>query len=189
MTTQTAGIDAPVRLPVHPEAGQNGGEPVVLEVWAPWCGPCRAMAPALAAAEAEFAGSVRLVRVNADEQPERVAALGVRGIPTLILLRDGREVGRHTGLLSPGEVRALFAGLAAGQVATPALGPSQADRTVRMLAAVALAVLGVLIGFNGAAGWLFLALAGGVFFSAIHDRCPLWQAVKRSFGLAEPSAS
>jgi thiol-disulfide isomerase/thioredoxin len=145
------------------------------------------MAPALAQVESAFAGQVRLVRINVDEEPERVAALGVRSIPTLILQRDGREVGRHRGALSPTDLHALFAGLAAGT--PPATGPSQSDRTVRLVAGVLVALLGLLLGLGSLAGWLFLGLGAVTGFSAIHDRCPIWQALRRGLGMgAAPGA-
>jgi thioredoxin len=90
----------------------------VIDVWAPWCGPCRAMAPALDKVAAEFEGRVRLVRVNADEQPQEVERLGVLGLPTLVVRRDGVEVGRHAGGLGEAAIRRIFDQLAAGEAVT-----------------------------------------------------------------------
>jgi thioredoxin len=169
-------------------AGEGSALPVVLEVWAPWCGPCRAMAPGLEAAAAEFAGQVQLERINADDDPARVEALGVRSIPTTILLREGAEVGRHVGVLNPTEIRELFARMAQGETPVVAAllthaGMSPTTRLLRTLAAAALATVGLSIGLSSAAGWFFLGVGGVVFFTAIHDRCPLWQAVRRTLGL------
>lgn len=71
---------------------------VLVDVWAPWCGPCRAMAPHFAAAAEQLAGRARLLKLNADQSRE-VRSLGVTGIPALILFRDGRIVDRKAGLM------------------------------------------------------------------------------------------
>ncbi|MEB3329324.1 MAG: thioredoxin domain-containing protein [Candidatus Sericytochromatia bacterium] len=72
--------------------------PVLVDVWAPWCGPCRMQAPALEAVAAAHGERLRVVKLNADENPRTTAALGVQGLPTLLLLRGGQVVARRTGL-------------------------------------------------------------------------------------------
>lgn len=71
--------------------------PVLVDLWAPWCGPCRMVAPALEQLSADMAGELRVVKVNVDEAPEVSARLGVQGIPTMLLYDDGREVARQVG--------------------------------------------------------------------------------------------
>ena len=71
--------------------------PVVVDLWAPWCGPCHMIAPVLEELAREHAGRVKIVKVNVDEEPEISARYGVTGIPTLLVLRDGREVDRIVG--------------------------------------------------------------------------------------------
>jgi thioredoxin 2 len=73
--------------------------PVIVDFWAPWCGPCRMMAPHFDAAAKRFSGRVRLAKVNSDEEPALSTRFGIRGIPTLIALRNGKEVARQSGAM------------------------------------------------------------------------------------------
>lgn len=114
----------------------------VIDVWAPWCGPCRAMAPALDKVAAEFEGRVRLVRVNADEQPQEVERLGVLGLPTLVARRGGVEVGRHAGALNEAAIRQIFDQLATGQAVTRPRA-SRADLLLRFGVGAAFTAIGL----------------------------------------------
>jgi len=71
--------------------------PVLVDLWAPWCGPCRTMAPVLERAAAERAGRLKVVKVNIDAAPGVARRFGVQAVPTLLLLSNGREVGRQVG--------------------------------------------------------------------------------------------
>ena len=74
--------------------------PVLVDFWAPWCGPCRMLAPTLEALAEEFKGSVRIVKLNVDDNPSTAQRYGIKGIPTLILFRNGTEEERVVGVAS-----------------------------------------------------------------------------------------
>ena len=73
--------------------------PVVVDFWAPWCGPCRMMAPAYEQAAERLASDVRIAKLNTEEDPDIASRFGIRGIPTMIAFRDGREVARQSGAM------------------------------------------------------------------------------------------
>jgi thioredoxin 2 len=71
--------------------------PVLLDLWAPWCGPCRLMSPVMDQLAVELAGQVRVAKLNTDENPMTARRFGIQGIPTLLILKNGREIGRLVG--------------------------------------------------------------------------------------------
>ena len=89
--------------------GRND-KPVLVDFWAPWCGPCKTVGPMLEAAVTAAKGAVKMAKVNVDDSPETAARMGIRSIPTLALFREGGVVARQTGAGSLGQLRAFVKG-------------------------------------------------------------------------------
>jgi len=75
----------------------KGSLPVLVDFWAPWCGPCKMMAPVLERTAQQLATTVQVAKVNTDEQPDLAGRFNIRSIPTLILFQNGRELARQSG--------------------------------------------------------------------------------------------
>src|SRR4051794_39683777 len=99
--------------------------PVVVDLWAPWCGPCRTLGPILEKVTGETGGKVVMVKVNVDENPQISQAFGVQSIPLVVAVKDGQPVDGFLGAQPEQAVRQFVAGLL----------PSEADQTIARLVA------------------------------------------------------
>ena len=99
----------------HDKAVRTDDVPLLVDYWAPWCGPCLAMAPAFEEAAAQLEPEMRLAKLNTDEEQAVGARFGIRSIPTMILFHGGQEIARHSGAMMGGDiVRWVESQLAAG---------------------------------------------------------------------------
>ena len=91
----------------HDKVTRGDGLPVLVDYWAPWCGPCRMMAPEFAKAAKALAGQARLMKLNTEDHPQVSSRAGIRGIPALILYRNGRELARLAGARPAADITAF----------------------------------------------------------------------------------
>ena len=149
-------------------------KPVIVEFWAPWCGPCRVMAPALETVAKAFSERVELVRINADESPEILQSLKVFGIPTMIAFSNGEQIFRKTGAQTEENLRMLFEAAEKGEKSIT-LGISPLNRMIRMGTGSLL----VIMGLANQIQWLLIVVGGLIIFSSFYDRCPIFTAISK----------
>ena len=83
-------------------------KPVLVDFWAPWCGPCRMLAPAVAQIAEEYEGKAKVGKVNVDDEPELAARFGISGIPTVLVFKNGQLAETLVGLRPKAELEALL---------------------------------------------------------------------------------
>jgi len=103
-TPLPAGRPQPVTDASFAQDVERSPLPVLMDAWAPWCGPCHAIAPVIDQLATELAGRVRVVKLNVDENPQTAARFNLRSIPTLLVLKSGREIDRLVGVQPKQEI-------------------------------------------------------------------------------------
>ncbi|HEX7555332.1 MAG TPA: thioredoxin [Leptolinea sp.] len=147
----------------------RSAKPVVVDFWAPWCVPCKMMAPALEHTAKAYSGSVDLLRINADEHQQAVKDFGIMGIPTVLVISNGQEISRHTGSLNAEQLDILFKAASTNQdILIP---PTRSQRITRIVSGLALLAMGYIWG----SGIILYPLGAFIIFAAMYDRCPIFK--------------
>lgn len=160
------------QLKAHPN-------PVIVDLWAPWCGPCRVTKPILESLAREYEGQVDFWEINADEHPQLLQELRILSIPTVLITDRGAFLQKFTGAQSRETYRSLFEALKHREAVTISISPF--DRLLRLLAGTLLIGVAVLTDSP-----LLIPLGGLIAFLGIHDRCPIWQAIRSRFNRRTP---
>lgn len=151
-------------------------KPVIVDIWAPWCKPCRAMEPTFKQVSENYKTRVEVLKINADESPEVLKSLKVMSIPTVLAFSGDTELIRRTGMQTSQSLQAMFD--VAVNREKPAVMPiGTPDRILRILAAAAL----LLIGWFANRSIPLMVLGGLVLFTAFYDRCPIVKAIMEKF--------
>ncbi|MFL7868766.1 MAG: thioredoxin [Anaerolineales bacterium] len=156
------------------EKTKASGKPTVVDFWAPWCAPCRMTKPVLEKLALEYHGQVDFMPINSDEHQDLLQELKIYGIPTILLVQNGKIVGRFTGAQRKDAYRRMFEALAGGGDVQIPISPL--DRFLRLGVGTA----AVIFALQSSTWWL-LALGLLILFSGVYDRCPIWKAITGYF--------
>ena len=149
-------------------------KPIVVDFWATWCGPCMMTKPILDKLAKEYGDTVQFMPINADDSREVLEQFRVYGIPTVLTIRGGKEVGRVTGAQNEAGYRAMFEALSKGEeVKTPL---TNFDRMLRLGGGGLFIMVGISTG-----NWIVVGIGGILAFMGIYDRCPIWNAITGIF--------
>ncbi len=152
---------------------KTNSRPIVVDLWAPWCSPCKAMAPAFKEVSQKYSGQVDVLKINADDSPDVMKELGVMSIPTTIGFAKGEEILRRTGMQTQGMLEFFFE-TTLSQKKPAIMPPAPAARFFRTILALGVAALGWFV-FNHS---ILIMIAGGIIlFSGYYDRCPIFRAI------------
>lgn len=149
-------------------------KPIVVDFWAGWCAPCRMTKPILEKLGREYSGKVEFLPINADESREVLEQFRVFGIPTVISIRNGKEINRVTGAQNEAGYRSIFEALVQGREVKKLL--TQFDRILRLGGGGLFIAVGV-----ATSNWIVAAIGGVLAFMGIYDRCPIWNALTGMF--------
>lgn len=146
--------------------------PIIVDLWAPWCKPCRAMEPAFKQVSTKYVSRVDVLKINADESPDVLKTLGVMSIPTVIGFANGKEILRRTGMQSADTLDIIF-DATLHQRKPVVMPPTPIGRLIRSMGGLAL----IVIGWFANHSIILMALGAILLFSAFYDRCPIYRAV------------
>jgi len=145
-------------------------KPTVVDFWAPWCAPCRMTKPILEKLAREYRETVEFWPINSDEHQELLKELKIYGIPTVLLIQDGKIAGRFTGGQREDAYRRMFETLSNGEAIQVPVSPI--DRFLRL----GIGIATVIFALQSSTWWL-LALGLLILFTGVYDRCPIWKAI------------
>lgn len=146
--------------------------PMVVDLWAPWCSSCKAMAPGFKEVSQKYHGKVDVLKINVDESPEVMKELGVMSIPTVIGFAKGVEILRRSGMQTQGMLDFFFE-TTLSEKKPAIMPPAPATRVFRTLLGSTVAALGWFVGHS-----ILIVIAGGIIvFSGFYDRCPIFRAI------------
>jgi thioredoxin len=151
---------------------KSNPRPVIIDLWAPWYGPCLAMEPAFKQVAQKYKNQIDVWKINADESPEVLKAMKVMGIPTIIGFYQGAEIVRKTGVQSVESLDIVF-DATLHQRSGIILPPAPIDRWLRSL----LGLLLIIVGCSLFHSLILPAIGAVVLFSAFYDHCPIFRAV------------